>query len=196
MSLSFRTLQGAALEAALGELAELRLTVFRDYPYLYDGDAAYERHYLASYRDSPEAILVAAYDNGRIVGASTGMPLSQHDEAFVTPIREAGFAPDTVFYCAESVLLKPYRGQGAGHVFFDMREAHARALGAEWSVFCGVVRDDPPGNVPSDDVPLAPFWHKRGYKPLSGVFAMFNWREVGQATETAHRLDFWCRKLT
>ena len=35
-------LTGAALAAALPDVARLRIAVFRAYPYLYDGDAAYE----------------------------------------------------------------------------------------------------------------------------------------------------------
>jgi hypothetical protein len=31
------------LEAALDDLARLRIAVFADWPYLYEGDAAYER---------------------------------------------------------------------------------------------------------------------------------------------------------
>ncbi len=196
MSLTFRTLRGVALEEALDDVARLRLTVFREFPYLYHGDAAYERRYLSSYRDNPDAIVVAAYDGDQLVGASTGTPLAQHDRAFVQPVEGAGFVPAEVFYCAESVLLKPYRGQGAGHVFFDRRKAHARALGATWSVFCAVEREADHPARPENYIPLEPFWTRRGYKPLPGVSANFEWRELGQAVETAHKLGFWCKKLT
>ena len=50
-----RALRGAALEAALGHVAALRIAVFRDWPYLYDGTLDYERAYLATYRDNPGA---------------------------------------------------------------------------------------------------------------------------------------------
>ena len=43
-----RALTRAEAEASFDALARLRITVFRDYPYLYDGDAAYERDYLAA----------------------------------------------------------------------------------------------------------------------------------------------------
>jgi len=44
-----RTLTGDGLTAALADLARLRIAVFRDWPYLYDGDEAYEREYLRAY---------------------------------------------------------------------------------------------------------------------------------------------------
>src|SRR5690242_19351414 len=40
---------GAAIEGYLDVLAALRIRVFREYPYLYDGSLAYEQEYLASY---------------------------------------------------------------------------------------------------------------------------------------------------
>ena len=42
-----RALAGADLEAALDGVADLRITVFRDWPYLYDGSREYEREYKA-----------------------------------------------------------------------------------------------------------------------------------------------------
>lgn len=195
MSLDVQILTGAALEAALGDVAALRIAVFRDFPYLYDGDEAYERRYLAAYRDAPGAILVGAFDGSRLVGASTGTPLAGHDPAFAAPVAEAGYDVDTVFYCAESVLLKPYRGQGVGHRFFDVREAHARALGLTYSAFCGVVRpEDHPARTP-DYWPLDDFWRRRGYTPIEGGIARFDWKEVGSADEISHELQFWIRKF-
>jgi hypothetical protein len=55
-----RRLTGEALAAALPDVARLRIAVFRAYPYLYDGDAAYEEAYLQTYRESENAILVGA----------------------------------------------------------------------------------------------------------------------------------------
>ena len=39
-------LTGEALDAALDDVAKLRIKVFRAWPYLYDGDLDYERNYL------------------------------------------------------------------------------------------------------------------------------------------------------
>ena len=80
----------------------------------------------------------------------------------------AGLAAEDVFYCAESVLQERYRGQGVGHRFFDLREAHARALGFSWSVFCAVIRPQQHPLRPAGYRPLDPFWRRRGYAPLTG----------------------------
>ncbi len=195
MGLSVRTLTGAALDAALEDVARLRIAVFRDWPYLYDGDLDYERRYLETYRNSPGAVLVGAFDGPRLVGAATGTPMEDHAEAFAAPLAATGLPLAAIFYCAESVLLPEYRGQGAGHAFFDRREAHARALGRSHAAFCAVIRPDDHPARPAGARSLAPFWRGRGYAPLPGAVARFSWRDLGEAAETEKPLQVWMRRL-
>ncbi|MCB2128718.1 MAG: GNAT family N-acetyltransferase [Rhodobacteraceae bacterium] len=189
------TLTGAALEAALDDVARLRIAVFRDWPYLYDGNLSYERRYLQTYRNSSDAILVGAFDRGRLVGASTGTPMEDHAGEFGAAFAATGLELGSIFYCAESVLLPEYRGQGLGHAFFDTREAHARKLGRTHSAFCRVVRPHDHPQHPAGYRPLDEFWRKRGYAPLEGAMAGFAWKDIGDTSETQKPMQFWIRSL-
>ena len=195
MALRIETLTGAALDAALDDVARLRIEVFRAWPYLYDGDLAYERSYLQSYRDSAAPLVVGAYQGDRLVGAATGTPLADHAEDFASAFATSDLALSDIFYCAESVLLAEFRGQGAGHGFFDAREAHARAQGFTKAAFCVVERPADHPLRPAGYAPLDAFWRKRGYAPLLGVVAEFRWKDVDQSTETRKPLQFWIRDL-
>ena len=195
MTLRIETLTGAALAAALDDVARLRIEVFRAWPYLYDGDLAYEREYLQSYRDSAGAVVVGAFDEDRLVGAATGTPLADHADDFAAAFAQSTLDMADIFYCAESVLLPAYRGQGAGHGFFDAREAHARELGFAKSAFCSVIRPKEHPLHPTGYTPLDPFWRKRGYQPLPGVVAEFAWKDIDQPKETSKALQFWLRDL-
>jgi len=190
-----RALTGGDLAEALPEVARLRIEVFRAWPYLYDGDLAYEERYLQSYRESERAIVVGAFDGARLVGAATGTPMEDHAEDFARAFEGTGYPLGEIFYCAESVLLPEYRGQGVGHAFFDEREAHARAFGRRFAAFCGVVRPNDHPDRPADYQPLDGFWRKRGYYPLAGVMAEFAWKDIGEAGQTRKPLQFWIRKL-
>ncbi|QBF33220.1 GNAT family N-acetyltransferase [Thalassococcus sp. S3] len=190
-----RVLIGDAIEDALDALARLRIEVFRDWPYLYDGDLDYERGYLRTYRESEAAILVGAFDGSRLIGAATGTPLADHADNFAMPLAETGLNLGTIFYCAESVLLPEFRGRGLGHRFFDMREAHARALGFGWSCFCAVSRPEDHPLRPARYQPLDPFWRKRGYAPVDGAIAHFSWKDVDQSAEDQKPLQVWLRAL-
>lgn len=188
---------GAEILPVIAELASLRIAVFRDWPYLYDGDEAYERDYLASYAASPRAICVVARDGcGEAVGASTGIPLEDDGEAFQRPFRERGVAIGEVFYFGESVLLAPWRGHGVGHAFFDVREAHARACGDfRWTAFCSVRRDASDARAPTGHRGNDAFWRKRGYMPVDGMACTLSWKERGDALASEHTLDFWMRAI-
>lgn len=194
MTLTTRVLTGPALAAALDDVARLRIEVFRAWPYLYDGDLAYERGYLAAYQ-APGAVVVAALDGDRIVGAATGAPMADHAEDFAAAFSDRPEALADIFYCAESVLLPSYRGRGLGHAFFDAREAHARALGYRFCAFCSVQRPDDHPARPAKYRPLDAFWRKRGYAPLPGVIAAFSWKDLREPHETVKPLQFWMRDL-
>jgi GNAT superfamily N-acetyltransferase len=188
-------LTGDAIVAALEDVARLRIAVFAEWPYLYDGDLEYEARYLQTYRDAPRSILVGAYDGERLVGASTGTPLGDHAEDFAAALNGTDLDPEDVFYCAESVLLPQYRGHGIGHRFFDLREDHARALGFSRTCFCAVVRPDDHPSRPENYRQLDAFWRARGYVPLPDAVAQFEWRDLGEGAQTPKPLQFWIKDL-
>jgi GNAT superfamily N-acetyltransferase len=190
-----RALRGAELERHLDGVARLRISVFRDWPYLYDGSLDYEREYLATYRDNPGALLVGAFDEGELVGASTSTLMEDHAEEFAAPFRDFAVPMSDILYGAESVLLPAWRGQGIGHRFFDLREDHARAMGRGHIAFCSVLRPDNHPLRPASYRTNDAFWQGRGYAPLPGMVAEFSWKDVGEEAETKKPLQFWMRKV-
>lgn len=172
-------------------LARLRMQIFRGWPYLYDGDVRYEEAYLAEYFSHPGAVLIAAELNGRLVGAATASPMPGQAETILQPWIEAGRDPHSCFYFGESVLLPEFRGLGLGHGFFDAREEAARDAGATTACFCAAVRPDSHPQKPEKPRDLHGFWRGRGYRPVEGLVTQMRWRDVGEAAETDHLMQFW-----
>ena len=195
MSLTIESVKADDMAAVLPALAQLRITVFRAFPYLYDGDLEYEQRYLDAFSKAPGAVIVVARDEDKIVGAATGAPMAQVEPEFAAPFIERGDALDKIFYCAESVLLPEYRGQGVGHAFFDHREAQALRLGASISCFCSVVRASDHLATPMGYRPLDEFWRKRGYAPMTGAQVALAWKDLGDDAETLKKLQVWSRSL-
>jgi GNAT superfamily N-acetyltransferase len=195
MSLDIAPLTGSALHSALDDLARLRIAVFRDFPYLYDGTREYEENYLRLFADGKDGIIVAAREGEAIVGCATGSALVTHHGPLQQPFRAAGYDLDSIFYCGESVLLPTYRGRGLGHAFFDHRERHAKARGYRISAFCAVVRPPDHPARPADYRPLDAFWQKRGYRKAKGLVAHFSWKDVGEREQTPKTMQFWLREL-
>ena len=195
MSLRVAPIPQAEIAAALDDVARLRIQVFRDWPYLYEGDLDYERRYLEPYARSVGAVIVGAWDGARLVGAATGAPLEDHAAEFAAPFAATGRVVEDYFYCAESVLLPEYRGRGAGKAFFRHREVQARALGRRKVAFCAVVRPADHPARPAGYAPLDRFWALLGYRPAEGLRARFSWRDLGDADATEKEMQFWERTL-
>ncbi|KRA41942.1 GNAT family N-acetyltransferase [Pseudoxanthomonas sp. Root630] len=187
--------RGPEITPWLDDVARLRVAVFRDWPYLYEGDLDFERDYLDAYARSAESVFVLAMEAGQVIGASTGLPLVDDTAVFRQPFLESDIDPEDVFYFGESVLLPAHRGHGIGHAFFDHREAHARALGRfAWTAFCAVDRDDGDARRPAGHRGNDVFWAKRGYERRPGMTMRLPWDEIGQG-EIDHALTFWLRPL-
>jgi GNAT superfamily N-acetyltransferase len=195
MTVRVSPLTGEGLHSVLPDLARLRIEVFRDYPYLYDGTLDYENSYLIGLTESKDSIIVAAEDNGQTIGCATGSALAGHHGEFIAPFLAKGFDPDEIFYCGESVLSPAYRGRGLGHAFFDHREQHAISRGYRHSVFCAVIRPEDHPLKPTNYRPLDAFWRKRGYRRAEGLTAVYRWKDVDQLEETDHPMQFWIREL-
>lgn len=191
MTVTIRPLLAGEIEAALPALGRLRIAVFREWPYLYEGTEEHERDYVRAFAHSENAVLVAAFDGDSIVGAATASPMAGQDEQVLSCFP----SPQGHFYFGESVLLPQYRGRGIGHAFFDHREAQARACGATVAAFCGVVRPENHPLRPGDFRPLDAFWRARGYAPVPGMVSEYHWKDIDQPAETAHPMQFWTRTL-
>lgn len=191
-----QTFIGGAIAPFLPDLARLRLAVFREWPYLYDGDMSYEEHYLATYSASRESLFVLAFSQGRVVGASTGVPMADETEAFKRPFLARGYDPQRIFYFGESVLLPDYRGGGMGRRFFDAREAYAAALGRfDYTAFCAVDRPADHPRRPADYRPLDDFWERRGYLRCPELATSFSWKDLDEPAATEKPMTFWIRPL-
>jgi GNAT superfamily N-acetyltransferase len=187
---------GADVERYIDDVARLRIEVFREYPYLYDGDMAYEANYLRTYIESPDSVVVIAFDGARVIGASTAVPLRHETDEIKAPFIHSDIDPDSVFYLGESVLRKSFRGRGFGVRFFEERETHARTIGTfKWCAFCAVQRPIGHPRRPMDYVPLNDFWNKRGYFKRRDLHTTLTWREVDETEPSPKPMTFWLKRF-
>ena len=194
--IAVETFIGAEVEPWLHAVAALRIAVFREWPYLYDGDFDYEAKYLATYAGSTASLFVLAFDGDKLVGASTGIPLDHETSAFKQAFFARSIPYGDVFYFGESVLLKDYRGHGLGHRFFDEREGYARKLDRfAITAFCAVERREDDARRPQGFRGNDAFWTKRGYQRQDDMFCQLEWQEIGHDMPSCHRLRFWMRPL-
>ena len=190
-----RRLSREEARARFDDLARLRIEVFHDFPYLYEGDFDYERRYLATYMQSPGAVVIGALDGDRLVGAATASPLADHFEEFAAPFVAQRLDVSEFFYFGESVLKRDWRGQGIGVRFFEEREQAARDAGFARCVFSVVSRPADHPLRPDDYMPLDGFWSRRGYARIAGLTTGFSWQDLGETQETIKPMEFWHKKI-
>jgi hypothetical protein len=187
---------GDQIHPYLDELARLRIEIFKEYPYLYDGSIDYETEYLKSYAECPESLVVGAFKDDQLVGASTGLPMTDAADEFKAPLSAQGQDVDRIFYFGESVMKKACRGTGIYARFFAEREGYARSLGRFDRVcFCAVERPADHPAKPSGYRPLDGYWNRRGYTRRPDLTTRFLWKDLDEVEESPKKMVFWIKPV-
>lgn len=194
--IKYLRLTGEEARAYVQELATLRLKVFWDFPYLYEGSLDYEKKYLETYFKAKHSFIFLVQDGDNIVGATTSIWAQEEEDSFKEPFRKAGIDPTKVFYFGESVLLPEYRGRGIGKMFFTERENYARSLPfIEYLSFCAVIRSKDHPLRPANYEPLDRLWHSQGFELVPSLTTQYDWKDRDEEKSTVKDMQFWIKKI-
>ena len=194
--MTFKCFYGNQINDVFEDLANLRITVFRAFPYLYEGTVEHEKEYLKVYSDSKNSLLFCVYDDVKMVGATTCIPLADESTEVKKPFVDVNMDITKIFYFGESILLPQYRGLGLGNRFFEERENHARSFRSyDLTCFCAVNRPENHPLKPSDYSPLDLFWKKRGYQKNDLLQSDFEWLDVGEKESTVKPMIYWTKNI-
>lgn len=98
----------------MDDVATLRLDIFQEYPYLYQGRREDELNYLITYVTAPDACVIIMYDSNTVVGAATGMPLIHEGAQMRDAFAGASLPLNEVYYVGELLFRPAYRNCGLG----------------------------------------------------------------------------------
>lgn len=195
-NIKIQSFTGLAAKTYIPSISKLRAEIFQDFPFLYENTVQQEAAYLKKFTECSDAIIVVVFDGSQIVGGATGLPLENEAPELLSFLTQQQFPLNDCFCMGESMLLKPYRGRGLGHHFFDLREEHARHLKRfSKSLFCTVSRPENDPKKPSDYVSLENFWKKRGYLQHPDLKMDSFWKDAGDEEPTEKHLSFWIKPL-
>ncbi len=194
--ITLQLLTGAAIADALDDVATLRLDIFPEYPYLYDGRREDELEYLGTYAGAPDACVMLARDGHKVVGAATGMPLIHEDAPLLDAFAGTSFPLDEAYYVGELLFRPGYRNSGLGRKLLAELESHVRSLGRYRTLTCATVErpDDHPLR-PRDYIPITRFLARTGFVRLPGVTTHFIWRET-DGVKRDHPMQLWSKDLS
>lgn len=196
MKFKIETLKGKQISPLIFDLAQLRIEIFKEYPYLYDGDIEYEKNYLKSYIECADSFLITVFLNGSLVGASTCLPLQCAAPEFIEPFQKNKLDVSKYFYFGESIMKKQYRGNGIYSCFFSERENYAKSLKIYSKYcFCAVDRGENHPDKPIDYISLENYWKKHGYIKKEKLTTFFKWRDVNENIESEKLMKFWIKDI-
>jgi GNAT superfamily N-acetyltransferase len=195
MVITERLLVGPAVGPCLEALASLRINIFREYPYLYDGRREDELNYLRHYMEVPDAFVISVDDAGSMVGAATGIPLCHENQDLIDPLAGTSYPIAETFYVGELLFYPAYRNRGLGMGLISMVEKQVRSLGNFRYLTCAtVVRPEDHQLRPKEYVPIDRFLDRIGFRTLPGVTTRFSWKEI-DGISYDHPMQFWLKEL-
>ncbi|APJ05026.1 hypothetical protein AXG55_00545 [Silvanigrella aquatica] len=187
------------IKSHIDEMAKLRIEVFKEYPYFYDGSLSYEKEYLSNYLKSPNATVIAAFKENEMIGAATAILLSDSYEEAKAPFLKRGYNLNNIMYFGDSVIIPQFRGLGTGHRFFMHRELFALSFkNVNLITFFHVDRNKNPkylNQKPTNYFDIESLWLSHRYAPAEGIVTTFSWKEFDEATESQKAMQFWTKKL-
>lgn len=193
--MDFRVYKGKEISALVEDLAELRIHIFKEFPYLYEGNKAFEYEYLNKYVESDCSFLFTIWNNEKLVGATTCIALYDEFEDVKEPFIKAGIEINSIIYFGESILLKEYRNKGLGKLFMEKRVEFASSY--PWCkavYFCSVERAENHPLKPKDYKNLHEFWSTQGFNPTE-LSTIFEWKDLGETNETEKKMNFWMKPI-
>ena len=191
----YEFLYGEEIKKKLTKLAELRIKIFREYPYLYEGEMAYEEEYLKTYAEAKSSLLVLVFHEKKCVAATSCVWLKEEVDDLKNPIIKAGLNIESYLYFGESLVLEEFRNQGLGKIFFELRLEHFKKLVSigyplKGCCFCSVIRDSNHPLRPKDYKNLDSFWSRMGFY-RSSIQCSFAWKDLGEKEKTRKQMTYY-----
>lgn len=196
MPSEIRLLCGDDIRPFIDELVHLRITLLREFPYLYDATPEYEAHYLETCTRSPWSLCALVLDESRVVGASIGVPMSVESGELQRLFLEQGWNPERVFFFGETLVLPAYRNSELLARLTAEQERIVRRLERfEWCAFCAVQRPlDHPARPTGYRQPDER-WLQGGFRPEPTLRTERRWLDVGDSLESGKPMQVWLKPL-
>ena len=192
--ISIKTFTGKDIAPHLAALGNFRIDIFREFPYVYDGDMEYEIKYLSRYAQCDNSVLLIGKDTRGVACACTGIPLQHELAEFQAPFLQRGLDLADKFYLGEIMIRSDLRGQGMGsRLMTQALTTIAASKRYRQVLLCTVIRDPNHALRPRDYRTTYNLWTKFGFERLEGFDVEFSWKDIGDQIETKKNMATWIK---
>ncbi|AIT09265.1 hypothetical protein LO80_04300 [Candidatus Francisella endociliophora] len=196
--MDFVILKGLEIDKFLNDVIDLRIKVFREYPYLYDGNLEYEREYFKDFIKDSTARVILVKDADKVVAVATSIALSNAHLCDDThkPFVEKGYDVERFYYYGEIMIDQDYRNQGISKQIYQLREKEAKSLGFDKLCFATIIKDS--DNIPADYFDPNKMWKSMGFVERLDMRVECSWPKIqadGSTKEQTSGLNFWIKEF-
>lgn len=200
MNIKIKAYFGKDIIQWIDQMAELRLSEFKEFPYLYSGSMAIEKNYLSCYAKEEHGLFLIAFDNEDIVGIASGIPLVKSSE--VVPGALEIFHKNKIdteyyYYFGEFIVRPEYRNKGIfSKLFFDECEI-VKKLGYKSACLMTVDREYNHPQKPINYRNADEIWMEFGFAKTNYKLTQ-QWPTImanGEIHDIKHSLTFWIKDI-
>jgi hypothetical protein len=195
MNLEIKSLDGESAREFFNEIAQIRIDLFREFPYLYDGSIEYEREYLETYFKSKNSKIILGLDKGKIVAFSSSISLNEEIEEIKAPFLNRNLDISQYHYIGEVMIKNEYRNLSLPLEFERIHKEFATQKGHSKLVFMTVRRELNDISRPYKYKDPEKLWRYIGYKILDNMNIEMSWKRIDTGKDENNVLDIWQKNL-
>lgn len=181
-------------------ISKLRIEIFKEYPYLYKGDLAYENNYMQGYTQDKRAMIVIAKVDGVLAGVSTGIPLIS-DSEIVADAKKCFSQQDVeigdYYYYGEVIVLPEFRGMSLTTKLYEAQNELVKSWGYKHVCILTVVREPDHPLKPNNYVSKDKMWEHLGFFRRK-LTVDYHWPTIQpdkSVQNVNNTLEFWAKDL-
>lgn len=188
-NIKYEILQGEKIQSRLSEIIILCDTIYRQYPYLYNGDDAGYTEYVRSYSASPNSVVILAFANDEAIGIAMGMPMKETREYYTAPFTAHYMDVNDIFYLGEFGIKPEHHQLGISFDMYRQFEEIVRATQkfstiAFWEILNPMKCEE-----------LHQAYRATGFSYHPELSFELWWQNIGETNESAHLAQYWIKSL-
>lgn len=198
-NIHMKTFRGKSIIPYIKDITDLSITIYKEYPYLYEGTEEEYLPFIEHYTLSNDGIACLLFDNEKPIGVAIGMPINEMREKYQQPFINARPEENSneLFYLGEFLLLNDYRGQGFDkQMYLELERLIRENEDFKKICFCKIDEVDQNPLMPKNYKPLDEFWTKLGFDKCDDIIVSVYWRNVFEADDSPHKLVYWLKSLS
>lgn len=190
-------MQGTQIDPYLAEIIQFVTKMYRDYPYLYNGDDAGYQQYLNTYAQAKEGVIFVAFDGKKIVGVASGMPMADSRDIFKPTLVRHGYSIKNIYYIGEFGVSPEYHGKGIESTLMSKMEQFIKEHKQYNTISLWEL--NPASSSQTQRAPThfpnGIFLQNNGFAYHPELNFIVHWTNINEKHESPHLAVYWLKDL-